>query len=134
MMLPTFIVIGAMKCGTNSLHRYLKLHPQICMSSTKEPNYFVEEKNYAEGIDWYQSLFKDSTKALGECSTNYSKRPFFQGVAQRIQAVLPDVKLIYLLRDPVERIISHYRHNFAEGSTHQSFENCLENLARVQPA
>ena len=63
-MLPTFVVIGAMKCGTTSLYRYLQQHPEICMSRTKEPNFFVREKNYDKGIEWYQSLFEASGQRI----------------------------------------------------------------------
>ena len=124
-MLPTFVVIGAMKCGTTSLYRYLQQHPEICMSRTKEPNFFVEEKNYHKGMAWYQSLFQGSAKEYGECSTNYTKRHEFEGVAARMKAVLPDVKLIYLLRDPVERVISHYVHSYAKGTEHRALSDVL---------
>lgn len=124
-MLPTFVVIGAMKCGTTSLYHYLKQHPEIGMSEPKEPNFFVEEKNYHQGMDWYQSLFQGSAKEYGECSTNYTKRHLFDGVPARMKALLPDAKLIYLLRDPIERIVSHYVHSYAEGSENRAISDAL---------
>lgn len=127
-MLPTFIVIGAMKCGTTSLYHYLKQHPEICMSLRTEPNFFVQEKNYHKGIAWYHSLFQGVAKAYGERSTNYTKRHEFEGVAARMKSVLPDVKLIYLLRDPVERVISHYVHSYAKGSESRAISDVLDSF------
>jgi hypothetical protein len=56
-MLPNFLIIGAMKAGTTSLHSYLTTHPEIYMSIKKEPNYFSSEKNWSKGVEWYESFF-----------------------------------------------------------------------------
>jgi len=121
--LPTFILIGAMKCGTSSLYHYLNAHPDIFMVSPKEPHYFLAE--YADGVTWrkgtwqngeawYRSLFAEGASSLarGEASTTYTKWPEYPGVAERVAALLPDVKLVYLIRDPIERMRSHYQHEF----------------------
>lgn len=68
-MLPNLIIIGAMKCGTTSLHNYLNLHPQICMSQDKEPEFFVEEKNWPKGLTWYESFFPYTAKIIGESTS-----------------------------------------------------------------
>ena len=115
-VLPNLIIIGAMKSGTTSLHHYLSLHPQIFMSREKELKFFVEEINWCKGIDWYKSHFPGETKISGESSPTYTKYPLHQGVAQRMYSILPNAKLIYILRDPVERIISHYLHRYISGS------------------
>jgi hypothetical protein len=109
--LPAFIVIGTMKGGTSSLHHYFSRHPEICMSAAKEPNFFVEARNFGKGLGWYRSLFADQTKVCGEASPAYSKRHQHQGVPERLHDALPHVKLIYVLRDPIDRIVSHYLHN-----------------------
>jgi len=109
--LPAFIVIGAMKGGTSSLHHYFSRHPEICMSAAKEPNFFIEAGNFGKGLDWYRSLFADHTKVCGETSPAYSKRHRHEGVPERLRDVVPHVKLIYVLRDPIDRIVSHYWHN-----------------------
>lgn len=109
--LPAFVVIGAMKSGTSSLHHYLGQHPEISMSRVKEPNYFIEAGNLGRGLDWYQSLFADRSKLCGEVSPSYSKRHRHRGVPERLHERVPHVKLIYLLRDPIDRIVSHYLHN-----------------------
>ncbi len=111
-MPPTFLVIGAMKAGTTSLHRYLGAHPDIFMSETKELDFFVESKNWPLGWEWYCGQFEPGRQmtARGEASTNYTKYPSFPGVPERIANFLPEVRLVYVLRDPVERIVSHVLH------------------------
>lgn len=125
-MFPDFIIIGAMKCGTTSLYHYLDLHPEIGMSAVKEVDYFVKENNFERGEDWYESQFRGPFKTYGEASPNYSKAHRFSGVPRMMHRLLPDVKLIYLVRDPVERLISHYTHNYSEGIEHRSISEVLE--------
>ena len=117
MMLPNFLIIGAMKAGTTSLHHYLSAHPEVFMSRTKELHYFVAEKNLRRGRGWYQRQFREASEAIavGEASTDYTKYPLFRGVPERIAGLLPDVRLIYIIRNPVERIRSHYLHDVARG-------------------
>lgn len=122
-MLPTFLVIGAMKCGTTSLYHYLAEHPEVGMSRRKETDFFLSNHgNWNRGRDWYARQFPDEPPARGECSPNYTKRHLFDGVPARIEAVCPHVKLIYLVRDPIERTISHYRGSRRQGREERSFE------------
>jgi hypothetical protein len=125
-VLPTFLVIGAMKAGTTSLYHYLESHPEVCMSSIKETNFFLGENDYKRGIDWYSSLFKKTDeKVFGEASVNYTKRHRWDGVPELIKKEVPDVKLIYLVRDPIERAVSHYMHNVAQGREKKTFTQAL---------
>ncbi|MCB0704401.1 MAG: sulfotransferase [Saprospiraceae bacterium] len=114
MILPNLLVIGAMKAGTTSLHAYLDQHPDIFMSEEKELDFFVEKKYLEKGIDWYKSQFPGPATIRGESSQNYTKRhhPDYTGIPERIKQIIPDVKLIYIVRDPVERYRSHYVENF----------------------
>jgi hypothetical protein len=114
-MLPNFIIIGAMKGGTTSLYHYIASHPDIVPSSIKETNYFNTIADLCKGLSWYKSLFRNKGKYAFEASTNYTKRHIFPGVPERMYSILPKVKLIYILRDPIERIVSHYIHNYAHG-------------------
>ena len=109
-MLPNLIVIGAAKCGTTSLHAYLDEHPEIAMSREKELHFFVDRKNWGRGIEWYEAQFDASAPVRGESSPGYSAYPLYEGVAERMARVVPDAKLVYLVRDPVERVVSHYTH------------------------
>lgn len=134
-MLPNFIVIGGMKCGTSSLFYYLGLHPQIGTSDIKEVDYFIEENNYGRGEDWYRARFQGDFDIYGEASPNYSKAHYFQGVPQRMHELLPEVKLIYLVREPIDRILSHYTHNIADGREQRSLTkalSCLDDNHYVQ--
>lgn len=110
--IPNLFLIGAMKSATTSLHSYLDKHPNIFMSKRpwKEPQFFAKEENWHKGFDWYYSLFKDASqeKYIGESSTTYSRLPNIAGVAERIHEVSPCAKIIYIMRDPIERAISHY--------------------------
>ena len=108
--LPNLIIIGAQKCGTTSLHYYLNLHPQILMSREKELNFFITERNWSKGVDWYRSQFVEKAEIYGESSPNYTDYIRFGGVPERMYSVVPDARLIYILRDPIERIVSHYVH------------------------
>lgn len=118
MILPTFLVVGAMKAGTTSLHAYLASHPDITMSEPKELDFFVVEKHWSRGVDWYASHFAhaDADAPRGETSPNYTKHPTFAGVPERIAQVLPDVRLVYLVRDPIERMRSHLEHAVRHGA------------------
>jgi len=109
--IPNLFIVGAMKSGTTTLHNYLNMHPDIFMSQKpKEPQYFVQELNGSKGEDWYLSLFESAgdAKIIGESSTDYSKLPRYQGVAQRIASFNPDARIIYIMRDPVKRSMSDY--------------------------
>lgn len=123
--LPTFLVIGSMKGGTTSLYHYLRAHPQVFMPKLKEVDFFTEELNWGRGWDWYRKQFKDApadARALGEASTSYTKFPRYKGVPARIAEALPDVRLIYVVRDPVQRIRSHYQHNVTLGEETQPLQ------------
>jgi|TARA_B110000908_G_scaffold172548_1_gene240681 hypothetical protein len=105
-------IIGAMKSGTTSLHEYLNDHPQISMSTEKEPGYFVDELRKDRDEEWYQGLFqeRENIRYFGEASTHYAKYPLYKGVANRIYQYNPEAKLIYIMRNPFNRIVSHYWH------------------------
>jgi hypothetical protein len=113
--LPNFIIVGGLKCGTTSIHHYLGLHPEIQMSKPKELNFFVEELNWDLGLDWYASRFDDRFKVRGESSPHYTNQPRFSGVAERIHEHCPDARLLYMVRDPIKRILSHWVHATGAG-------------------
>ena len=116
--LPTFLVIGAMKAGTTSLYHYQRNHDEIYMSRIKELDFFVETHNWPRGLDWYRRQFSEAGSAVarGEASTLYTKYPEHRGVPERIATVLPEVRLIYVVRDPLERLRSHYQHRVMTGA------------------
>ncbi len=126
MTLPNFLVIGAPKTGTSSLYHYLNQHPQIYMSSNKEPHFFAFEgkrpdfcgpgdegawinRGSVPELPAYEALFDgvSDEKAIGEASTMYLYLP---QAAPRIRQYIPDAKLIAILRHPVDRAYSHFLH------------------------
>jgi hypothetical protein len=124
--LPDFVVIGAMKAGTTSLYHYLAGHPDIFMASVKELDFFVESGNWRRGLDWYMRRFEGtSAVAAGEASTAYSKYPVVPGVPERIARVIPACKIVYVVRDPIERIRSHYQHRVAIGAERASLPEAV---------
>ena len=126
--LPHFIVIGAMKSGTTSLNRYLEEHPQIGVARGKETNFFIEEDRWPRGVARYREQFDATSEILGEVNPNYAKFPMHRGVAQRMHSILPEARLIYLVRDPVSRIVSHYMHNVDAGRVTQTLDQVLAKL------
>jgi hypothetical protein len=129
---PNLIIIGGLKCGTTSLHHYLGLHPEIQMSKPKELNFFVSELNWDLGADWYRGRFDDRFAVRGESSPHYTNQPRFTGVAERIRDRLgSDMKLIYMVRDPIKRVLSHWVH--AKGAGYEPGD-LSEMLSRTDTA
>ncbi|MCH8823839.1 MAG: sulfotransferase [Planctomycetes bacterium] len=126
--LPDFVVIGAMKAGTTSFHSYLDEHPEICMSRQKDVNFFSPRHAWDKGPAWYQTLFSDHSKLLGDTSAGYSQHPGVPNVPHNIASFNPSAKIIYLVRDPIRRILSHYSHNVAQGREKRSLDEALKNL------
>ncbi|WP_294227504.1 sulfotransferase [uncultured Shimia sp.] len=110
MRLPNTIAIGAGKAGSTSLHNYLHFHPQIFGSREKELMYFTSR--FDRGEEWYQSNFpiEEGVKVYFETTPQYSFRDEFPGVPERIFEYNPDMKLLYIVREPLSRIVSHFNH------------------------
>lgn len=106
--MPDFAVIGAAKCGTTSLNSYLAQHPALFMCPLKESNYFSTEALLQRGDQWYRGLYADATEGqlCGEASTSYTRFPAAQDVPRRLAEANPEMKLIYILREPVRRLES----------------------------
>ena len=124
--LPNLVVIGGLKCGTTSLHHYLALHPEVAMSRPKELNFFVAELNWGLGPEWYASHFERSAAVRGETSPHYTNLPRLGGVAERMRETLGEAtRLVYMVREPVQRILSHYLHNVGAGYETRTLEQAL---------
>jgi Sulfotransferase domain len=126
-LLPNFLVIGAAKAGTTSIYHYLRAHPQVFMPETKELNFFVANDGWPKGTAWYERQFEAAgdAVAVGEASPNYSKFPLLPGVPERVAKLLPEVRLIYLVRHPVERFRSGYLDEVRRGRQHHPIESTL---------
>jgi Sulfotransferase domain len=126
-VLPSFLVIGAAKAGTTSIYHYLRAHPQVFMPERKELNFFVAEDGWSKGTSWYERHFEAAggAVAVGEASPNYTKYPLFAGVPERIAKLLPDARLIYLVRHPVDRYRSGYLDEVRRGRQRNPIESTL---------
>jgi len=150
-----FLIIGAQKAGTTSLFEYLRRHPQIHMPKQKEVAFFSTERNYRRGPDWYMAtVLQDarSDAACGEASVAYMggtpfadisekegcnlviasppDEPLEDVVPRRIKRLLPDVRLICVLRDPVARAYSHYRMAVLDRAETRSFDQAIDQLLK----
>ncbi len=114
---PDFLIIGAMKCGTSTLQAQLAAQPGIFMTTPKEPNYFSDDDVFAKGAAWYDGLYDGAQPGdlTGEASTHYTTLPTHPKTLERMAARLTAPKLIYLMRDPLERAVSHYIHEWTQG-------------------
>ena len=130
-VMPDFIVIGGQKCGSTSLHRYIKEHPNIVPSYKKSSGFF--DANYFRGFGWYRSHFPLKSKMdelqsqgerfiTGEVAQSYMHHP---AAPQRIFDAIPNTKFIALLRDPVQRAYSHYQHMVRTGRETLSFKEAI---------
>ena len=124
--LPNALIIGGMKCGTTTLNAWLRSHPQVAFSAIKEVHYF--DQNYHKGEGWYRSFFPllewlTGAKCVIEATPAYLFRASV--VAPRMYRLLPNARLILMLRDPVQRAISHYGHRLRNGEEGRSMEEAL---------
>lgn len=143
MTMPTFIIGGAPKSGTTALWYYLNAHPDVNLGKNKEIRFFsnvnkgalstglttfgpIRPGLYSKGLKWYESFFDDSKqyKAYGEASTHYFSA---HDSASLIKKDIPNVKLIFMLRDPVARLYSHYWEEYKMGIDMPDFETMVKN-------
>jgi hypothetical protein len=139
MTMPNFLIIGAGKAGTTSIYHYLKQHPEIYMSPIKEANFFAQEALQSEldppemlrngywpitNLEAYQALYQGGSTetAIGEASPRYL---YWPGTAECIRRYIPDVKLIAILRDPVERAYSSYQMHVRDSREKRTFAQVI---------
>jgi hypothetical protein len=125
---PDFIIIGAMKCGTSTLAAQLGAQEGVFMTSPKEPNFFSDDDVFAQGQGWYDALFEPAVAGdlKGEASTHYTKLPTYPETLARLQATGATPKLIYMLREPIDRLVSHYIHEWTQGIMSDSLEESIK--------
>lgn len=139
-MLPDFLIIGAQKAGTTSLYSHLSKHRCVGAAFEKEVRYFND--HYAKGVDWYKAHFpttyardrtlrREATRLItGEGEPSYLPHPL---AAQRVMDLIPEVRLIVMLRDPVKRAYSHYQHRFTRNRERRTFEEvCATDKATLK--
>lgn len=122
-----FLIIGAMKSATSTLYEQLRMQSGIYLPENKEPNFFGDDDNFSRGLSWYSNLFEEAsdTDIRGEASTDYAKFPAYPMAPERIHSLLPECKIIYIIRHPVDRLISHYVHEWTQGNTGQAIDDAI---------
>jgi hypothetical protein len=126
--LPDFLIIGTLKSGSSSVFYWLGEEPGVVLPNEKEPTFFSVEENWQRGTEWYSSFFGDISRDVltGEASPGYTDPRRVDVAASRIRSVVPDARLICLLREPVERARSHYRHQVQRGRESRTFGDAAE--------
>jgi hypothetical protein len=109
-MKPTFLIAGCGKCGTTTLAYLLDQHPDVFVSKPKEPNFLSYDRVYSQGWQWYEFLFESGANqtARGEASVSYTLEEYESRVCERISKYLPDIRVIYIARNPFKRLESVY--------------------------
>jgi len=131
MSLPNFLVIGPAKCGTTSIHYYLKQHPEVYLPRIKEINFFAyygqKGRYWAKTLEEYKKYFKDvkNHKAVGEVTPFYFA---IEGSAEKIQKIIPDTKIITILRNPIDRAYSHYNMSLRIGREKRDVSEALTDI------
>lgn len=121
--LPNFMIIGAMRSGTTTLSALLRAHPDVYMAPKKEVHYF--SRHWERGVDWYVQQFagRRGEVAMGEATPSYM---YFDDAVERMASVVPEARLIAILRDPVDRAWSHYWRGRVWGLEELDFRRALE--------
>jgi len=135
MRLPNLLIIGAMKSGTTGVFMDLCRHPQVYVPQDKEPHALISDQVFTdEGRAAYAEHYGDASdgQLLCDASTVYSKRPDIEQVARRAVEVLPaDFRVVYIVREPIDRIISQHYHEFIEGSVGPDIDAVVRSESRL---
>jgi hypothetical protein len=125
---PHFVIIGAMKCATSTLHDQLAGLRGVFMTDPKEPNFFSDEPVWERGEAWYASLFECATPGdiCGESSTHYTKLPTHPHAAERLWRYAPYARIVYVMRDPIDRLVSHYIHAWSRRELSVPIDEAVE--------
>ncbi len=131
---PHFLIVGAMKAGTTTLYRDLVLHPDIFMPTVKEPEILIKHGTRDSIAKAYEQLFgpAKSDAIMGEASTAYTKRPVHEGVADLARKFLSrDLKVIYIRREPISRLVSQYSHEQQHGTIDTTIKRAIRECDRL---
>ncbi len=134
-MLPNFFIVGAAKSGTTSLYNYLKQHPQIFLPTNKEPQFFSIEEKFFNDLEYYKLLYLEAQErqAIGDMSTTYLY--YYQETIKNMKTLIPNhqsLKFVIVLRNPIDRVFSHYLMNRFLGLTYHDFDTVIRK-ERIAP-
>ena len=133
MALPDFLIVGAMKCGTSTLAGQLGAQAGVFMTDPKEPNFFSDDAVFARGRGWYEALFAAAPPGAirGEASTHYTKLPTHPQTLARMTAMLEAPRIVYLIRNPLQRLVSHYMHEWTMGVMRGPLADSLDSFPEL---
>lgn len=123
---PNFFCVGFAKCGTTTLHEIFKQHPDIYLPEIKETQYYWSNEAYKKGFEWYLKRYysgADEQKAVGEINPNLTNRNYAQAIAKDFGS---NIKLIFLLRNPLNRLFSHYKFYLKFGTSFNNINLCIK--------
>lgn len=126
--LPNFFIIGAMKAATSSLHDQLAAIDGVFMSDPKELYFFSDDPVYSQGLDWYAEHFREAgeTDIIGESTTHYAKLPTYPKTIERLADAIDGPRFVYVMRHPLDRLVSQYTHMWLEREVTVSFDEAIE--------
>lgn len=128
-LVPGFLIMGAMKCGTTTLFEQLENHPLVISAMDKELQFFQHEDLHES---WYLNHFPRVSEFPGFMSGDGSPGYYASDVVDRVKALCPDVRLLFIQRDPVSRAISHLRHNNRQGAANHNVNTILEGIDELE--
>lgn len=131
---PDFLIIGAAKAATTALSNMLAQHPKACIVRGKEPHFFSTNRYYELGWNGYQQLYSHCQpgQVTGDASTSYSRIRYHPDLFPRLKRHIPDARIIYMVRDPLERMVSAYVERLASADLNESFAS-INQAVRQQP-
>ncbi|MFN3958752.1 MAG: sulfotransferase family protein [Parvularculaceae bacterium] len=130
---PNLFLVGAMKAGTNTLHRLLDAHPDVFMTrKPKEPSWIVGS-NSGKDESWYLGLFAEAgdVRYLGEASTDNTRAPRLKGAPEKIKRYSPEARILYIMRDPLDRALSHYWWDVQYSAEGRSFKDAASRSREI---
>jgi len=134
-IIPNFLIIGAAKAATTSLSSLLELHPQAAIAKSKEPHFFSYDRHYHLGWGHYLQRYShcNGEKAIGDASTSYSRIRYYPATVNRIKQHIPDTRIIYMVRHPLERMESAYIEHLCtpKGRVFNSVSDAVKQLPMI---
>ncbi len=125
---PRLIVLGAENAGLQVLCAHLNAHPEVAVRES-DSEFFTSERSWSRGLDAYRSLFPDGVRVTGECAPSCTRLPRTQGCAERLREALPKLRLVYLMRDPIDRIVEAYVARRTAGQEERTFRAVLSTVS-----
>lgn len=124
---PTFLVIGAQKAATTTIWGWLRQHPDVYLPVVKETNHLLDVGTWDRGLGWYESLFAGGAghRHRGDVSPAYTMFPLFRHAPERAAEVVPGARLVYLVRHPVDRMVSAWAQLVGAGFEHRDLADAL---------